>query len=221
MSIAIAILLTASSIMEAGDLTRVELNGRAKAFATHTAGADEFWIGYAIDGDLETHWVGEGHPLTEHPTSIVIEFQEPTTVARLVLVSEIFRDRLALKDFDVFAWADTNWAGAQPLARIRGTRDERTVVDFAPVTTTRLRIRILDNWREDHTYPRLREMEVYSPPATTPGRKLTDAPVPDEKTSERVLVRRAQTATATSRWPRRILAGFSNCRILPAAASSW
>lgn len=176
---------------EAGDLTRLELKERAKAFATHTAGADEFWIGYAIDGDLATHWVGEGHPLTEHPTSIVIEFQQPTTVARLVLVSEIFRDRLALKDLDVYAWADTNWAGAQPLARIRGARDERTVIDFAPVTTTRLRIRILDNWREDHTYPRLREMEVYSPLATTPGRRLTDAPIPDEKASERVLVRRA------------------------------
>jgi hypothetical protein len=90
----LAILLTGSPILEAGDLTRVELKGRAKAFATHTAGADEFWIGHAIDGDLETHWVGEGHPLTEHPTSIVIEFPQPTTVARLVLVSEIFRDRL-------------------------------------------------------------------------------------------------------------------------------
>ena len=187
----ILILLTGSSIAQADELTRIDLAGRVKAFATHTAGADEFHIRHALDGDLATHWVGEGHPLTEHRTSIVIEFPEPTTVARLVLVSEIFRDRLAIKDFDVYAWAETTWAGAAPLARVRGTRDERTAVDFQPVTTTRLRIRILDNWREDHTYPRLREIEVYAPSSETQGIKLTDAPIPDERPSERTLLRRA------------------------------
>ncbi len=191
MSLVITILVTGASIAGHGEPAKVDLAQEAKAFATHTAGDEEFWIGHVIDGDPATHWVGEGHPLTQHPTSIVIQFSRPTAVARLVLVSEIFRDRLALKDFDVYAWAENDWAGKAPLARVRGTRDMRTVVELQPVTTTRVRIRILDNWREDHTYPRLRDIEVYAPPAGTKSVELADAPIPDEKESERVLLRRA------------------------------
>lgn len=184
------LLLIGGQIAQADDLTQIELGARVRGFATHTAGAEEFRIEHALDGDLATHWVGEGHPLTQHPTSIVVQFPEPTAVARLVLVSEIFRDSLALKDFDVYAWAEEGWAGAEPLARVRGTRDLRTVVDFPPVRTTRIRIRILDNWRDDHTYPRLREIELYAPPPGAEAATLTDAPIPGEKESERVLLRR-------------------------------
>ena len=191
MSLVTLVVLAGSAIGQAGELTKIDTAGGVKAFATHTAGAEEYHVRHVLDDDLATHWVGEGHPLTQHPTSVVIELPRPTTVARLVLVAEIFRERLAIKDFDVYAWGETTWAGASPLARVRGTREQRTVVDFPPVTTTRLRIRILDNWREDHTYPRLLEIEVYAPSSAVQGTKLADAPIPGEPASERVLLRRA------------------------------
>ncbi|MHC4399898.1 MAG: hypothetical protein ACYTG0_09485 [Planctomycetota bacterium] len=193
MSLALTVWLAGNLITQAGDgeLVKIDLGTQAKAYATHATDDDEFRIENAVDGSLGTHWVGEAHPLTQHPTNIVIAFSEPTVVARLVLVSEIFRDRLALKDFDVYAWAQNDWAGAAPLARVRGTREIRTVVDLPPARTTRLRIRILDNWREDHTYPRLQEIEVYRPASRVDVVELADGPVAGEKPSERVLLRRA------------------------------
>ena len=68
---AIAIILAGSGVTQAEELTKIDLT-HAEAFATHTAGADEYDVRHVIDGNVATHWVGEGHPLTEHPTSIVI-----------------------------------------------------------------------------------------------------------------------------------------------------
>ncbi|MBI2947189.1 MAG: hypothetical protein HYY23_06050, partial [Verrucomicrobia bacterium] len=135
--------------------------------------------------------VGEAHPLSFQPANIVIHFNEPQTVQRLVLLSTIFRDRLALKDFEVYAGVNTNWTGATPVAVVKGTTNVSTVVDFRPVRTSRLRIRIRDTWREDHSYPRIHEIEVYaSPPGTVPV-TLASSAIADEKDSERFVLRRA------------------------------
>jgi len=171
--------------------TKIDLASRAKIFASHATPGDEFKIENAIDGNPETKWVGEAHPLSFQPANIVIQFNEPQTVQRLVLLSTIFRDRLALKDFEVYAWVNTNWAGATPVAIVKGTTNVSTVVDFPPVKASRLRVRIRDTWREDHSYPRLHEIEVYaSPPGTVAGVRK-DSPIADEKGSERFVLRRA------------------------------
>ena len=124
---------------------------------------------------------------------MVIEFREARTVSRLVPISQVHRDRLALKDLEVYAWGSESWAGASPLAVLRAS-DVRTTIDFTPVSTRRLRIRIRDTWRDDHAFPRLEEVEVWAPPPGGAGpapRRLDDSPVPGEGKSERLLLRRA------------------------------
>ena len=178
-------------VVGAADLPRIDLAANARVFTSHVTPGDEFAIANAVDGDPETKWVGEGHPLTWQPTNIVLEFNPPQTVSRLVLVSQVHRDVLALKDFEVCAWAQKTWAGAAPLAVVKATQDLRNVVDFAPVTTRRLRIRIRDTWRDDHAFPRLTEIEVYGAPPGVKSERLDDAPIADEKKSERMLLARA------------------------------
>jgi len=173
------------------DLVRVDLARHARIFASHATPGEEFQIGNAIDGNAETKWVGESHPLGFQPANIVLEFDAPVVVRRVVLVSTVFRDRLALKDAEVYAWGRDGWAGASPLALVKATREVRTVVDCEPVRTTRLRLRICDTWREDHAFPRLHEIEVYAAAPGVEGRGLRDSPVPGEKESERWLLRRA------------------------------
>jgi hypothetical protein len=173
------------------DVVKVDLARRAKVFASHATPAAEFAIENAIDGDPESKWVGESHPLSFQPTNIVLEFDAPLVVRRAVLVSQVFRERLALKDFEVYAWGEKGWAGATPLAVVRATRDIRTTVDLDPVRTARLRIRIRDTWRDDHSYPRLNEIEVYAAAGAAAPRVLKDSPIAGERNSERMLLDRA------------------------------
>ena len=173
------------------DLVRVDLARHATISASHATPGEEFAIKNAIDGDPETKWVGESHPLGFQPTSVVLQFDAPVVVKRVVLVSTVFREKLALKDFELYGWGEHGWAGGSPVAVVRGTRDVRTVVDCEPASVTRLRLRIRDTWREDHAFPRLHEIEVYAAAAGTPGRKLKDSTVPGEKPSEQLLLRRA------------------------------
>ena len=190
-------------VMAAEDLAKIDLARGAKVFASHVTPGAEFAIANAIDGDAETKWVGEDHPLMLQPTNIVIEFDAPRPVRRVVLVSQVHRERLALKDFEVYAWGEKTWAGATPLAVKRETRDVKTVVDFEPVETRRLRIRIRDTWRDDHCFPRLHEIEVYAAPAATAARKLQDSPIRERRTRN--------ACSSTGRW--------AGCRRSPARSS--
>jgi len=191
MNVALLLMAHVTAAAAEGEPARVDLARHARIFASHATPGEEFQIGNAMDGNPETKWVGEGHPLSFQPTSVVLAFDAPVVVRRLVLLSTVFRDRLALKDFEVYAWAGDGWAGVSPLAVVRSTRDVRTVVDFEPVRTTRLRVRIRDTWRDDHAFPRLHEIEVYAAAPGVEGRVLKSAPVPGEKGSEAWLLRRA------------------------------
>ena len=167
---------------------KINLATEAKLTASHTTA--EWKIQNAVDGNPKTVWIGEDQPLTWQPTNIIIDFKKPETIQRIVLVSEKHRDLLALKDFEIFAWADKNWAGATPLAVVKDTKQEINTVDFNPVKTKSLRIRIRDTYYS-HIFPRLVEIEVYG---AVPGAKLTklqDAPIPGEKKSEQMILDRA------------------------------
>ncbi len=163
---------------------RIDLSKEAKLTASHTT--TEWKIENAIDGDLKTQWIGEGHPLTWQPTNIIIEFNKPKTIERVVLVSTKQRDMLAIKDFEVYAFGKKTWAGASPLAVVRGTQEEVNEVTFEPVTTKSLRIRIRDTYYYSG-FPRLLEIEVYEAPGTK-GTKPKDSPIPDENKTERLIL---------------------------------
>lgn len=180
-----------------GGSRKIELK-RARIFTTHVAEGDDYKVADAIDGNSTTKWVGEGHPLPWQPTSVVLQFEqdEPITVQRVVLLTQTLREVLALKRFEIFAWGGDGkgWAGEQPLAVVKETKELRTVVDFPPTKTSRLRIRIHDTWRPDHAFPRLAEIEVFGPAngaGDSESRVLKTSPLPGEKQSEVLLLARA------------------------------
>lgn len=171
---------------------KINLAKEARIFASHATPGDEFKIENAIDGDPETKWVGEAHPLSFQPANIVLQFARPETVNRITLLSTIFRDRLALKDVEVYGWAEdgNGWDGASPLA-ISIATNVNTTINFPPTTTSRLRLRITDTWRDDHSYPRVHEIEVFRADPATSSLKLKTSPIPKEKGSEQFVLRRA------------------------------
>jgi hypothetical protein len=183
MRVAIVLALSALTCVAA---EKIDLQKEARIYASHATPGDEFKIENAIDGDPETKWVGEAHPLSFQPANIVIEFSKEEIVEGVSLRSIIFRDRLALKDFEVYARADEGWAG---VLKAQAT-NLLTQVQFAAVRTKALRIRIRDTWREDHSYPRVHEIEVFRA-ASGGGRSLKASPILDEKGSERFVLRRA------------------------------
>src|SRR5688572_33313598 len=109
--------LTAAAAQAQGD-ERIDLRTEARIFASHATPGDEFRIENAIDKDPETKWVGEAHPLSFQPANLVIQFSKPEIIERVALLSTIFRERLALKDVELYARTDDGWAGATPLAKL-------------------------------------------------------------------------------------------------------
>src|SRR5688572_15764522 len=87
---------------------KIDLKKEAKLTASHHT---TVWkIENAYDGDWTTQWIGEDQPLSWQPTNIIIEFNKPKTIQRVVLHSIKHRDMLAIKDFELFAWGKKSWA---------------------------------------------------------------------------------------------------------------
>ncbi len=167
----------------------------ARISATHWTRDDEFRPQNAIDGDPATKWVGEGHPLTAHPTNLILDLEEAVITDRLVLVSAVHRGRLALKHVEVWALVDGGEASGRArhalLADARDIRDVTTALRLPRVRTSRLRIRVRDTHRDDHAFPRLHEIRLHAAPPGTPAETPPFSLVPEESKSERLLVRRA------------------------------
>ena len=159
----------------------------ARAVATEGLKSGDSKVAHLTDGDPATYWHGSGQALTEVPASLMLLFGEPETVDRVAITSQVFKDRLRLKAFALYAKADGGWAGAAPLAVVRDNTDVRRVCQFEPVTTDGLRIRILDTWRPDHAYPRICEVEIGRAGAGAAGRRLPEGAIPDETEYERLL----------------------------------
>lgn len=185
----LAVFVAGCSILAAENDRRIDIQTEARIFASHATPGAEFRIENAVDGDPETKWVGEAHPLSFQPANIVIEFSKAELIDAISLQSIIFRDRLALKDFELYSRVGAGWAGATPV-RAQAT-NVFTRVEFPPVKTTALRIRIRDTWREDHSYPRIHEIAVFRAPPNALARELKAAAIPDEQASERFVLRRA------------------------------
>lgn len=170
--------------------SKIDLRTGARIVVSHATPGEEFRIENAIDGDPETKWVGESHPLSFQPANIVIEFAQPQVIEKVVLLSTMFRERLALKDVELYARAGQEWAGETPLAKTQATNIS-TTIEFSPVQTTALRIRVRSTWREDNTYPRIHEIEVHRAGAGKEASTLRPGAIADEKGSERFVLRRA------------------------------
>jgi hypothetical protein len=120
----------------------------------------------------------------------VIKFSRPELIDEVTLLSTIFRDRLALKDVELYAQVSGGWAGETPLAKVQAT-NVLTRIQFPAVKTSAVRIRIRDTWREDHSYPRIHEIEVLRAHSERTVQSLEPGAIPDEKDSERFVLRHA------------------------------
>ena len=185
--------LVAISAVPSQAQTSVDLSTEARTFVTHHARIKDSAVSHLTDGKPETHWHGESQDLTVEPTNILILFREPQTIGQVALTSQVFKNLLRLKRFEIYARVGKEWAGATPLAVVKDFNKGEAenldmltrVCQFEPVRTDGLRIRLRDTERPDHAYPRICEIQVWR--ADMPGRQLEAAPVPDESKYERLL----------------------------------
>lgn len=169
----------------------LDLAKGARVVATQGLDDAESEVAHLVDGNPATYWHGSGEALTESPANIMILFPRPTTIAEVTIASQVFKERLRLKDFELYSRAGESWAGATPLAVVKNNREVQAVCTFEPVSTDALRLRIRDTWREDHAFPRVCEIEVRQPAKGTKGRRLSAAAIPDETEYERLLCEQA------------------------------
>ncbi len=172
--------------------TPLDLAKHARAYATHVGGKGSA-AKHLIDRDPATFWHGGGQPLPDAPNSVIIVFDKPRTICRVDVTSQVFKNVLRLKDFEIYARAGNAWAGAEPLAIVKGFKKDgvknmghaTASCTFGPVTTSAIRIRVRDTWRPDHAWPRICEVQVWTTDA--PGRKLEPSPIADEDEYEKLL----------------------------------
>lgn len=81
MNVALLLMAHVTAAAAEGEPARVDLARHARIFASHATPGEEFQIGNAMDGNPETKWVGEGHPLSFQPTSVVLAFDAPWSSA--------------------------------------------------------------------------------------------------------------------------------------------
>lgn len=147
---------------------------------------------HVTDGDPETYWHGSDQALTEVPVNLLLFFAEPRTIDRVAITTQVLKNKLRLKDFELYARAGDTWAGASPLVEVSGNTQVRRVCRFEPVVTRGLRLRMLDTWRPDHAYPRVCEVEVGAAEPGSAGRELREAAIPGETEYERLTCEWAQ-----------------------------
>ena len=188
----VLISLTACGVAHTREHPPIDLSKCAKACATDQSAKEDSRVEHVIDGDLKTYWHGAGQRLSEVPSNIIVIFDEPQTIRRIDVTSQVFKNMLRLKDFELYARAGDGWAGGEPLAAVKGfTKEAKNMApvtatcEFGPVTCRAVRLRIRATWRPDNAWPRICEIQAWT--ADEPGRVLTAGPVPEERECERVL----------------------------------
>ncbi len=188
----VLISICAFTAASAEEHSRIDLSKCAKAYATDQSNQEDSRVEHVIDGNLKTYWHGAGQRLSEVPSNIILVFNEPLTIRRIDVTSQVFKNMLRLKDFELYASAGDAWAGGTPLAVVKGFKKEAknmalvtATCEFEPVKCRAVRLRIRSTWRPDNAWPRICEIKAWA--ADKPGRVLPPGPVPDEQECERVL----------------------------------
>ncbi len=117
----------------------------------------------------ESCWAGDATSLLGNPLDLVVAFGKPRVIDRIVVTTCRLKNQPRLTDFDVYGWAGTDWDGHKLLAAVRRSRQLRMECRFEPVETSKLCIRLLDNARPTHNFPRISELEIYE--AQGPARR--------------------------------------------------
>ncbi|MBM4086221.1 MAG: hypothetical protein FJ272_15665, partial [Planctomycetes bacterium] len=165
----------------------IALAKEARVFATEGLSNAESKVEHLTDGNPATFWHGSGTPLPQSPANILVLFSKPETICEVTIASQVFKEVLRLKDFEVYARSGQDWAGATPLAVVKDCKDVTVTCAFDPVTTDAVRVRLRDTWRPDHAYPRVCEIEVARAEPGVRGRQLQPSPIADEAEYERLL----------------------------------
>lgn len=156
---------------------------QAQLAATHETVKSE--IAKAVDGDPETVWAGDGHPLPQLPTNIIIRLTEPLAVGRLDLQTDLLKGYLRLTDLEVYAQVEGGWALLSEV-KANAAVDISVPLGNAPVQVLRLRVR--DTARPDHAFPRVREMRLFAAEPGAEADALQATPIADESRAERLFL---------------------------------
>lgn len=164
-------------------------------------------LGVIVDGNEMTRWGGTAEDLSEHPANIFIEFDEPTTVGRLGVVTNNRKDQVRVTDLEVYAMVEDGWALLGTVERpdaehfeidaesvVDGTEEFHLVrfeVELLPAEVEILRLRITGTARPDNAFPNVHQVHLFAPEPGTEITPLTAAPVPNEGETERLFVRAA------------------------------
>lgn len=170
----------------------VSLQG-ARFTATHEATPTKPSVALAFDDDEATSWAGDGHDLTELASNIVVTFPQPVTVGSMQVVTEVLKERLRLSHLEVYAPVGDDWA---LLGAVRDIVQTRFTVALKPARVKQLRLRVRDNARPDHCWPRIVEIAFFEPEPGAVLEPLSPAPVENESAGERLFL-----AAATGNLP--------------------
>jgi len=158
----------------------------AKLTAARSLSAEPYAIAHVVDGKVtanediqscESCWAGDATDLRDDPLDFVVDFGRPRGIDRIVVTTCRLKNQQRLTDFDVYAWAGTDWDGHQPLAVVRRSRELRMECRFEPVETSKVCIRLLDNARPTHNFPHISELEIFAAEGPA-GRQLKPGGLP-------------------------------------------
>ena len=160
-----------------------------------------------VDGDEMTRWSGDGTDLSEHPANIFIEFEEPTVVGRLGVVTNNRKDQIRVTDLEIYAKVDDGWAllgsveradaedfDVDPESVVDGDEEFNLVrfeVDLTAAAVNMLRLRVIGTARPDNAFPNIHQIYLFEPEAGVETTLLTALSVPGETDMERLFVRAA------------------------------
>jgi len=162
----LCVVLAASAAWGEENLART-----AKLTAARSLAAAPYRLANVTDGRAtanvnpqicESCWAGDATDLRDEPLDFVVDFGAKRVVDRIVVTTCRLKGQQRLTDFDVYGWAETDWDGRQPLAVVRTGSEVRIECRFAPVATSRICIRLLDNARTQHNFPHLSELEIFA-----------------------------------------------------------
>ena len=168
----------------------------AEIVATHEGTPEKPSVALAFDGDETTCWAGDGHDLTAVASNIVVTFPAPVTVGEIQVVTEILKERLRLSDLEIYAAVDDGWA---LLGAVRGNAQTHFTVSLKPARASRFRLRVRDNARPDHCWPRINEITFLEPEAGARVQTLAAGSVQDETPGERLFLSSALGEMPTAR----------------------
>ena len=136
------------------------LTSTATANYTHPRG--DLGAEKLIDGNLSTRWAccDPDYMTDGYPIYLTIDMGESKLVSKVVLKEySDWATNYRVKSFSVQSWNGNGWTTIA--SESNGIGENLTVNDFTPVTTSKIRIVLTEQYSSEYWTPTIREIEIY------------------------------------------------------------